>query len=84
MSMSYVTMWGMLFLLMLGALGGGIIHGDIFGDLRDAYPSDPARREALNRCQGMMPEFSRFSGEDRETCYRTLSPEVLHAAMNNW
>ena len=37
--------------------------------VRDAYPSDPARAEALNRCAAGDPHFIRFSERERDGCY---------------
>jgi len=73
MQMSYVTMWALLFLLALGALGGGLIRGDILAPLHDAYPADPAKRAALDRCVRLMPQFSRFSASDRDRCYVAIA-----------
>lgn len=72
MSYSYFTMWGMLALLALGAVGGGIYRGDLIGTFRDAYPSDIVHQDALRRCAESDASFSKFSQEDRETCYRAL------------
>jgi hypothetical protein len=74
MPASYFTMWGLLFLLALGAAGDIAVHGGVGGSLRAAYPSDLAKRDALNRCGDMDAEFSRFSGRDRENCYRAVLP----------
>jgi hypothetical protein len=69
MSMSYVTMWGLLFLMVFGAVVGGLVHGDILAPYHDAYPSDPAKRAALDRCARTIPTFSRFEAADRDRCY---------------
>jgi len=61
MPMNYVTMWGMLILMAFGAVGGALIHGDLLGSIRGAYPSDPLQRHALQRCGEMDSGFSRFS-----------------------
>jgi len=74
MSQSYFTMWGMLALMTLGALAGPLIHGDVLGSIRAAYPADQAKRDALHRCGEMDSDFSRFSAHDRDLCYRA----VLH------
>ena len=66
-------MWALLFLLALGAVIGGIFRGDILAPYHDAYPSDPAKRAALDRCARMMPEFSRFAAADRDRCYTVVS-----------
>ena len=36
MSYSYFTMWGMLALLALGAVGGRVYRGDFFDTFREA------------------------------------------------
>lgn len=77
---SYFAMWGMLALMALGALGGVLIHGDVVGSIRAAYPSDLAQRDALHRCGQMDAEFSRFSEHDRDTCYRAMLPASARAS----
>ena len=72
MSYSYFTMWGMLGLLALGAFGGAIYRGDLIGTFSDAYPSDIAHQDALRRCAAADASFSKFSKEDRDSCYRAL------------
>lgn len=72
MSQSYFTMWGMLILMAFGALAGPLIHGNVFGSIRAAYPTDQAKRDALHRCGEMDSDFSRFSEHDRDICYRAV------------
>lgn len=72
MPQSYFTMWGMLILMAFGALAGPLIHGNLLGSIRAAYPSDQLKREALHRCAGMDSDFSRFSEHDRDICYRAM------------
>jgi hypothetical protein len=79
MPASQFTMWGMLTLMIFGAVIGGVIHGDLFSSLRDAYPSDPAKQEALHHCGQMDGAFSRFSEQDRARCYRTIVPMAASA-----
>jgi hypothetical protein len=55
---------------------GPLIHNNVPGSLRAAYPADQTKREALDRCGAMDADFSRFSQQDRDVCYRAL----LHAA----
>jgi hypothetical protein len=74
MSQSYFTMWSMLALMAFGALAGPLIHGNLLGSIRAAYPSDQAKRDALHRCGEMDNGFSRFTERDRDICYRA----VLH------
>jgi hypothetical protein len=82
MPMNYVTMWGMLILMAFGAVGGALWHGNLLGSIRDAYPSDPARRYALQHCGEMDAGFSRFSAADRETCYRAVLPAAPRVSSN--
>ncbi len=82
MPMNYVTMWGMLALMVFGAVGGALIHGDALGAIQAAYPADPARRHALQDCGAMNTGFSRFSASDRESCYRALLPAAADASSN--
>jgi hypothetical protein len=81
MQSSYFTMWGLLILMVLGAFGGSIYHGDLIASFRDAYPSDPARQDALRRCGAQDASFSKFSAHDRDVCYRALLPS---AQMVSW
>ncbi|HVH78279.1 MAG TPA: hypothetical protein VM782_02725 [Stellaceae bacterium] len=37
--------------------------------VRDAYPSDPFKSQALARCVASDPGFVRFFPDDRERCY---------------
>src|SRR5579862_2103709 len=61
MPVSYVTMWGLLVLMALGAAGELLTHGSLVGSVRAAYPSDMAQSDALHRCGMMDQQFSRFS-----------------------
>jgi hypothetical protein len=81
MPSSYFTMWGLLILMGLGAVGGSIYHGDLFASFKDAYPSDPAKEDALRRCGAQDASFSKFSAADRDVCYRALLPS---AQMVSW
>ena len=77
MPASNFTMWGMLILMALGAaMSAGVFHGNVVAEVRAAYPGDVARRDALHRCSRLDAEFSRFSEEDRETCYRAVLPSA--------
>ncbi len=79
MSYSYFSMWGLLILMGLGAAGALIHHGDF--SVSDAYPSDPAKQDALGRCGYADPSFSRFSADDRKACYRAMLPT---ATASTW
>lgn len=72
MPQSYFTMWGMLILMAFGALAGPLIHGNLLGTIRAAYPHDEAKSDALHRCAAMDSDFSRFSEHDRDICYRAM------------
>ncbi|HEX5320170.1 MAG TPA: hypothetical protein VFW46_13495 [Stellaceae bacterium] len=37
--------------------------------VRDAYPADPFKSEALRHCLAHDPAFIRFSADDRANCY---------------
>jgi hypothetical protein len=67
-------MWGMLFVMALGAVAGPLVHGNVLATIRAAYPADEVKRTALRHCGAMDAEFSRFSAQDRDVCYRA----VLH------
>jgi hypothetical protein len=82
MPMNYFTMWGMLILMAFGAVGGALIHGNLLGSIRGAYPSDSAQRYALQHCGEMDSNFSRFSAGDRDSCYRAVLPAAAHVSSN--
>jgi hypothetical protein len=82
MPMNYFTMWGMLILMAFGAVGGALVHGNVWGSIRDAYPSDPGQRHALQRCGEMDAQFSRFSAGDRDACYRAVLPASARASSD--
>jgi hypothetical protein len=73
MSYSSFTMWGMLSLMVVGAVVGGLFHGDLIQNFRDAYPSDIAKQDALRRCAMMDAAFSKYSPSDRDNCCRSMS-----------
>jgi hypothetical protein len=72
MSVRYLGMWALLFLLVLGVAVDWVKFGNPFGSIFDAFPSDSSRKEALRRCDLASTSFSRFSARDRDTCYRTM------------
>jgi hypothetical protein len=82
MPANYFTMWGMLILMALGAVAGPLIHGNVLGPIRAAYPADDAKRAALHHCGEMDTEFSRFSEQDRDVCYRAVLHVTSQAARN--
>ena len=82
MSVSHVTMWGLLALMALGAGLELMPSGGLTRSLRAAYPSELVKREALHRCGQMDGSFSRFSAADRESCYRAILPAAPDASSN--
>jgi len=82
MPSNYFTMWGMLILMAFGAVGGPLIHGNVLGSIRAAYPADEVKRDALHRCGEMDADFSRFSQHDRDICYRAVLRATDAAALN--
>jgi hypothetical protein len=81
MPSGYFTMWGMLFLI---ALGGGFelwSQGSPVAWYHAAYPSDQEHQDALRRCADVDNQFSRFSSEDRETCYRSFLRDASSASV---
>ena len=79
MSYSYFSMWGLLILMGLAAFGGLAYRGQVLSTFSEAYPSDPAKQDALRRCSAD-PSFSKFFAEDRRSCYRALLPSVATTA----
>jgi hypothetical protein len=86
MPSSYFTMWGMLILMALGAGAELISQGNPLDFLHAAYPADQIHSDALHRCSEIDSQFSRFSAQDRDDCYRTVlrtTPSQVDAA-NVW
>jgi hypothetical protein len=79
MPASYVTMWGLLALMALGAAFELMPGGSLIGSLHAAYPADLVKRDALHRCGEMDEQFSRFAAADRENCYKAMLP-AAHAS----
>jgi hypothetical protein len=79
-STNYFSMWSILSLMAFGAVGGAAVHGDLLGSIRAAYPSNSIQGEALHRCSRMDTGFSRFSEQDRDSCYRAILPGFAQAA----
>jgi hypothetical protein len=75
---SYATMWGLLILMALGVGLELMSGGSLTGALRAAYPADLVKRDALHRCGQMDEQFSRFSANDRENCYKAILPASAH------
>jgi hypothetical protein len=74
---SYFTMWSMLTIMAIGAAADPLVHGDALGAIRAAYPSDPAKGDALHRCARIDADFSRFSAHDRQLCYQAVLHEPI-------
>ncbi|HEX3882576.1 MAG TPA: hypothetical protein VHW66_07960 [Stellaceae bacterium] len=53
--------------------------------VRDAYPGDPFKSEALRNCLAHDPAFIRFSPEQRAGCYarQPQMPGYTHAENSN-
>ena len=82
MRTSYFSMWVMLGIMTFGAFGGMVMHGDVLGQVRAAFPSETLKQEALHRCGQMDAQFSRFSQHDRDTCYRAILPAAARVSSN--
>jgi hypothetical protein len=41
---------------------------------REAYPAEPAKREALSACARLDPGFNRLFAGERALCYQRLMP----------
>jgi hypothetical protein len=55
----------------------GFEHRDAAIDLyRAAYPADPAKREALEQCARIDPNFNRLDTIDRDNCYSAVAGRV--------
>jgi hypothetical protein len=62
-------------------VGGSVaphFAGAIRGLYLDAYPSDPAKRQALELCFLQDHRFNRLDADEREACYRhALVPDEV-------
>jgi hypothetical protein len=55
--------------------GGGFVAmnpGVVKALYEDIYPSDPAKRQALEFCFMQDHKFNRLDSDQRDTCYRTM------------
>jgi hypothetical protein len=60
-------------IVILGLMAAGVAAGSLlFRWDRAAYPSEPAKREALELCGQADPTFVRFFANEREACYDRL------------
>jgi hypothetical protein len=60
--------------LIAGAVFVAVEHDAIVAKWTAIYPSDPARKEALQRCYIENRQFSRLSDEARNACYEKWLP----------
>jgi hypothetical protein len=73
-----------LFAAILGSAGGfAVMHAqDISGFYRDIYPTDPAKREALDLCFTQDHQFNRLDANERASCYsRAMLPAAAAAGF---
>ena len=63
----------MLPLLLSVAYIGFEHRGEIADQYRAAYPSDPVKREALERCASIDRNFNRLDMIDRDRCYTAMA-----------
>jgi len=60
--------------LLISVAYVGFEHRDAAIDLyRAAYPSDPVKREALEQCARIDPNFNRLDTIDRDKCYSAIA-----------
>jgi hypothetical protein len=60
-----------LFPLLVSLAYIGYEHRDKIADQYNAaYPADPAKRAAIERCIAENPNFIRLDADDRQRCYR--------------
>ena len=53
------------------ALAAGAGPAAVWGFYQEIYPSDPAKREALEDCIAVQPGFNRLDSAARLACYRS-------------
>jgi hypothetical protein len=74
-----------LLLVAIIAFAGGAasVHPEIIGNFYESiYPSDSAKRQALDLCFLQDHKFNRLDPEERDACYlRNLTPAIGRAAM---
>ncbi|HEV2187168.1 MAG TPA: hypothetical protein VGR70_08160 [Stellaceae bacterium] len=70
----------MLPVLLSVAFIGFEHRGEIVDQYRAAYPSDPAKREALEQCAHIDQSFNRLDMIDRDKCYKAILARVPAAA----
>jgi hypothetical protein len=69
-----MSRWSRRFLFAAVIVAGGSVSPEFAGAIRglylDAYPSDPAKRQALELCFLQDHRFNRLDADEREACYR--------------
>jgi len=71
-----------LIFLAVIAFVGGVSAGPLAGLYEDVYPSDAAKREALDMCFMQDHKFNRLEAAERDACYRrTLLPQSADAGI---
>lgn len=71
----------MLPVLLSVAFIGFEHRGEIMDQYRAAYPSDPAKREALEQCAHIDRNFNRLDMIDRDKCYTAFLAQAPMAAV---
>lgn len=70
--------WGAALLAVTSAIV--IARPDAVGALyQELYPSDAAKRRALDECFAIDPRFDRLDAPAREACYRRMLPSAAAA-----
>lgn len=61
-------------LLIVAGIGGfAVLHPEVVrAYYQDIYPSDPAKRQALDLCFMQDHKFNRLDSGEREACYRHI------------
>jgi hypothetical protein len=75
----------LLVALVVAAAGGFVVMhpGAVKAFYEDIYPSDPAKRQALELCFMRDPNFNRLNPGQREACYRQARLPVGILANEN-
>lgn len=72
------------------ALAGGAGPAAVWGFYQRIYPSDPAKRQALDDCIATEPNFNRLDAAARVACYqgaalkRAPSPAMTGDFVDRW
>jgi hypothetical protein len=83
MAFGRVLKRGLFAAVLLGGGGMAAAYPDVVsGYYHELYPSDPAKRQALELCFLQDREFNRLDADARERCYRrALVPAAAAAGM---